>query len=234
MARSSPNVMTHWHLPATIPGWNEVIGFTPRAGKGPKFDFNEHPEGNMAVAEKYMKKAGYPTRQIHRQRNGHDRRRQGPPAEQDAEIVNRRSRAWASTRSSRSSKRRPCTRSTATSRKKKSTSARASGWIADFADPQTVLNITFNGKLIVPTGNVNWSQANDPELNKAMTEAESVNGKGARAKAWGEDRHETRRKSHRGSVRLGQAGQPRGQARSTASASCGTSASWDYSWTSLK
>ena len=108
------------------------------------------------------------------------------------------------------------------------------GWIADFADPQTVLNITFNGKLIVPTGNVNWSQANDPELNKAMTEAESVNGKGARANAWGEDRHETRRKSHRGSVRLGQAGEPRRARRSTASAQLWNVGSWDYSWTSLK
>ena len=58
------------------------------------------------------------------------------------------------------------------------------GWIADFADPQTVLNITFNGKLIVPTGNVNWGQANDPEINKAMDEAESVNGK-ARARRLG-------------------------------------------------
>ena len=29
------------------------------------------------------------------------------------------------------------------------------GWIADFADPQTVLKPTFNGSSIVPTGNVN-------------------------------------------------------------------------------
>ena len=46
------------------------------------------------------------------------------------------------------------------------------GWIADFADPQTVLNITFNGKFINATGNVNWSQSNYPELNAEMTKAE--------------------------------------------------------------
>jgi uncharacterized protein YjcR len=31
---------------------------------------------------------------------------------------------------------------------------------------------------------VNWSQAKNPELEKAMTEAESVSGKSARASAW--------------------------------------------------
>ena len=45
------------------------------------------------------------------------------------------------------------------------------GWINDFADPQTTLNITFNGKYINTTGNVNWSQFNNPEINKAMEEA---------------------------------------------------------------
>jgi peptide/nickel transport system substrate-binding protein len=58
------------------------------------------------------------------------------------------------------------------------------GWIADFADPQTIINITFNGKLIVPTGNVNQGQVDNPELNAAMTAAESVNGKTQRAEAW--------------------------------------------------
>jgi peptide/nickel transport system substrate-binding protein len=58
------------------------------------------------------------------------------------------------------------------------------GWIADFADPQTVLNITFNGTTIVSTGNVNWGQTNVPKINKAMAEAENVIGTEARAKAW--------------------------------------------------
>ena len=56
------NVMTHWLYPSNDPVWNEVIGFNAAGGlKGPKFDFNEHPEGDMAVADKYMKKAGYPS-----------------------------------------------------------------------------------------------------------------------------------------------------------------------------
>ncbi len=58
------------------------------------------------------------------------------------------------------------------------------GWAADFADPQTVLNITFNGKFINPIGNENWSQTNVPKINAAMTAAETVAGTGARATAW--------------------------------------------------
>src|SRR5450759_3188789 len=58
------------------------------------------------------------------------------------------------------------------------------GWIADFADPQTVLNITFNGTTITATGNVNWGQTNVAKINAAMTAAESVTGTAARGKAW--------------------------------------------------
>src|SRR5258708_32545988 len=58
------------------------------------------------------------------------------------------------------------------------------GWIADFADGQAVLNITFNGKFINETGNANWSQTNLPAINAAATAAESVTGQAARARAW--------------------------------------------------
>src|SRR4051794_16347750 len=58
------------------------------------------------------------------------------------------------------------------------------GWLKDFADPQTMIDPVFNGKNIVPDGNVNWEQLNDPALNKAMDKAETIVGDAARAKAW--------------------------------------------------
>jgi len=58
------------------------------------------------------------------------------------------------------------------------------GWLKDFADPQTMLDPTFNGKNIVATGNVNWPQLNDPSLNKAMDDAELIVDPAQRAKAW--------------------------------------------------
>jgi peptide/nickel transport system substrate-binding protein len=58
------------------------------------------------------------------------------------------------------------------------------GWIRDFADPQTVLNLAFNGSYIFPENNPNWPQLNDPAINRAMARAELVVGEQARADAW--------------------------------------------------
>ena len=60
------------------------------------------------------------------------------------------------------------------------------GWIRDFADPQTVLNLAFNGSFIFPENNPNWPQLNDPAINRAMARGELVVGEQARADAWAE------------------------------------------------
>jgi peptide/nickel transport system substrate-binding protein len=57
------------------------------------------------------------------------------------------------------------------------------GWFKDFTDPESMLEPTFDGKAIKPAGNVNWSQLNDPAINKAMADAALKNGE-ERYKAW--------------------------------------------------
>jgi peptide/nickel transport system substrate-binding protein len=57
------------------------------------------------------------------------------------------------------------------------------GWFKDFTDPESMLEPTFDGKAIKPAGNVNWSQLDDPEINKAMEEAALVTGED-RNQAW--------------------------------------------------
>jgi peptide/nickel transport system substrate-binding protein len=59
------------------------------------------------------------------------------------------------------------------------------GWLKDFLDPATLLNIPFNGKSIVPSNSSNWPQLNDPKINAAMVAAEKITAKGPRAAAWG-------------------------------------------------
>jgi len=59
------------------------------------------------------------------------------------------------------------------------------GWLKDFADPQTVLDPTFNGKNILPANNSNWPQLNDPAINSAMSKAETILDPKQRAQAWG-------------------------------------------------
>jgi len=58
------------------------------------------------------------------------------------------------------------------------------GWLKDFADPQTILDPTFNGKNIVDVNNSNWPQLNVASVNSAMDSAEVVVGADARNKAW--------------------------------------------------
>jgi peptide/nickel transport system substrate-binding protein len=59
------------------------------------------------------------------------------------------------------------------------------GWIKDFADGQTVLDPTFNGKNILEQGNSNWPQLNDDKINAAMEKAETLPAD-QRAAAWGQ------------------------------------------------
>jgi peptide/nickel transport system substrate-binding protein len=57
-------------------------------------------------------------------------------------------------------------------------------WYKDFADAQTLLDPTFNGANILPTGNSNTSQLDVPAINAAMRQAETVIDPAGRAKAW--------------------------------------------------
>jgi len=59
------------------------------------------------------------------------------------------------------------------------------GWLPDFHDPQTILDVTFNGKRITTVNNSNWPLLNDPKLNAAMVRAERLLDPRARAAAWG-------------------------------------------------
>ena len=60
------------------------------------------------------------------------------------------------------------------------------GWLKDFNDAQSMLQITFSGEAIDPENNSNWPQLDVPEINDAMDEATLINDPGERAEAWGE------------------------------------------------
>ena len=60
------------------------------------------------------------------------------------------------------------------------------GWQADFAEPQTLLDATFDGTAIIPRNNSNWPQLNDPAINAAMVKAEVIVDPLKRYQAWGQ------------------------------------------------
>ena len=59
------------------------------------------------------------------------------------------------------------------------------GWGADFADGQTLLDAAFNGANIRPVGNTNMSQLDVPAVNAAIEQAKAESGAKERAQAWG-------------------------------------------------
>ncbi|MBA2513093.1 MAG: hypothetical protein H0V26_02020 [Solirubrobacterales bacterium] len=58
------------------------------------------------------------------------------------------------------------------------------GWAQDFPDPQTMLDPTFNGNAILPAGNVNWPELDDPAATEAIEAAKLKTDPAERAEAW--------------------------------------------------
>jgi peptide/nickel transport system substrate-binding protein len=58
------------------------------------------------------------------------------------------------------------------------------GWFKDFPDPQSMLDATFNGDNILQQGNVNWPQLDVPAINEAMKKAALLDIGKERNEAW--------------------------------------------------
>ena len=220
-------VQTHFIYPG-IRGFEESGGV-----KGPRFDFNEYPQGNPKVAEKYIKLAGYPSGKYTGGKTITVVGASNPPAKEDAEIFDQTLKSLGFT-----TKLTLVDSATAYAKycnvpKEEIDVCPSVGWIADFADPQTVLNITFNGKSIVSTGNVNWGQTNIPRINAAMTAAESINAEPARRKAWAKIDEELVENA----VAIPFDWDKQANIEGTTVKGVGDlwdTGEWDYSWTSLK
>jgi peptide/nickel transport system substrate-binding protein len=221
------DVMTHFIYPG-IPGFEQAGGLT-----GPKLDYNEHPEGNIAIAEKYIKLAGYPSGKYTGGKTITIVGAKGNPAEQDAEIVNQTLKSLGFTTKLALVETATMYAKYCSVPKEEIDVCPSVGWIADFADPQAVLNSTFNGKFIVPTGNVNWGQTNVPKINAAMTAAESINDPAARAAAWAKVDEELVEDA--AAIPFDWDKQPSIEGANVAGVGqLWNAGSWDYSWTSLK
>jgi peptide/nickel transport system substrate-binding protein len=58
------------------------------------------------------------------------------------------------------------------------------GWGKDFFDAQSMIDPVFNGANIIPVGNTNTAQANNPTLNAEMNKAVELTNPTQRAVAW--------------------------------------------------
>jgi peptide/nickel transport system substrate-binding protein len=168
---------THF-IPPGMPGFSEAGGV-----HGAGYDFMSQPSGNLALAESYMKKAGYSSGKYN-----------GPPLLTVADNEPPASNTALAVQSQLATlgfklNFREVPHSTVISKfcsvpKAKVAICPTLGWGKDFYDSQSMIDPVFNGKNIVPVGNTNEAQANDPTLNAQMNAAEQITDPTQRAAAW--------------------------------------------------
>ena len=221
------NVMTHFIYPE-IPGFEEAGGLA-----GPKVDYNDYPEGNMQVAAKYMKLAGYPSGSYRGSKQLEVVGATGSPEAEDAEIVNQTLKNLGFNTKFNLVDKSVMYEKFCTVPAEEIDVCPNVGWVADFGDPQAVLDVTFNGKHIEPAGNSNYGQVNVPQINKAMEAAELIVGTKARASAWAKIDEELVAQA----VAIPYDWDKSARVESSNVAGVGdlwNGGAWDYSYTSLK
>jgi peptide/nickel transport system substrate-binding protein len=163
-----------------------VLGFEEAGGKaGPGYDFTSNPVADPTVVQKYLKKAGFSSGKY-----------SGPailtvadnqsPAKQTAEAFQQQVSKFGFKLQLRE-----VPHSTLLSKyclvpKAAVAICPTLGWGADFFDSQSFIDPLFNGVNIVPSGNVNTAQVDDPKLNAQINKAKQVTDQADRGKAWGD------------------------------------------------
>jgi peptide/nickel transport system substrate-binding protein len=173
------DIPTHF-IPPEVPGFEEAGGL-----KGPGIDFMSHPEGDMALSAEYFKKAGYASGKYEGKEPILMVGTSEGVAQKAAEVAKENLAKMGF-----KIRLRLVTQDAMYTKFCNSPPAKVAicpnvGWLKDFSDAQTYLDPTFNGANILQTGNSNWSQLNDPELNKMMDDAKTITEPQERADAWG-------------------------------------------------
>ena len=173
-------VATHW-IPPGMLGFEEAGGV-----EGAGLDFMSNPDGDLALAEEYMKKAGYDSGQCEGDCQVLIVGDGASPDKETTEVfvgtledlgfepeVRNVARDVMYTRFCNVPDQMPNV-------------CPSVGWLKDFQDPQSMLLPTFNGEAIVASNNSNWPLLDDPAINTAMDDAALIDDQTERGQAWGE------------------------------------------------
>lgn len=162
-----------------------VLGFEQAGGEqGTGADFLAHPAGDSALAARYMKAAGYASGKYSGGQTVQIVGLAGSPDSDDAQIFQQALQDLGFKTNLKLVDSTVMYGRFCGVPKARVQACPNVGWIRDFADPQTVLDVAFNGADISSENNPNWPQLDDPAIDKAMTRAEVVVGTQARASAW--------------------------------------------------
>src|SRR5438132_9737558 len=150
--------------------WNGISGFEEAGGfSGPQVDYNEHPQGDMAVAEKYMKLAGYPSGKYSGSETIQVVGDNSAPANNVAEAVNQTLKNLGFKTKFNLVEHTVMYSKYCGVVSEKIDVCPNVGWIADFGDPHAVLDVSFNGQLISKHGTSStWDLVSRSQIHAAM------------------------------------------------------------------
>jgi peptide/nickel transport system substrate-binding protein len=167
-------------LPADAAGFAEAGG-----EKGPGYDFASSPTANVALAKKYMQKAGYESGKY----DGAPLLTVADnvsPAKETAEAFQEQVKAIGIKLQLREVPHATMLSKFCQVPKSKVAICPNLGWGADFFSVSSFFSPLFHGDNIVPSGNVNTAEVNDPKLNQQIDKASRITDPEQAAKAWGE------------------------------------------------
>lgn len=167
---------THF-LPPRMPGFQAAGGYAGNV------DFLSDPNGNLPLAEEYMRKAGYASGKY----SGPPLLAVAdnePPAKETAEAVQSQLAQIGIHLTLREVPHATMISKYCAVPKAMVAICPSLSWGKDFFDSQSMIAPVFDGANIHPEGNTNVSQVNNPHINAQIEAAEAAVGP-ARAEAWG-------------------------------------------------
>jgi peptide/nickel transport system substrate-binding protein len=181
------DIATGW-IPPGIPGFEESGGLKQNSD----LDFLAHPEGDPAVAKKYMLAAKQQDPSLPIDANGKwtggekvlTIATNADPGKKTAEVFQGQMEQLGFKLNFRIVPQDTLYTKFCGVPKQDVAICPNVGWFKDFSDPQAMLDATFNGDNILQQGNVNWPQLDVPAINDAMKAASTTPVGPDRNKAW--------------------------------------------------
>ncbi len=164
-------VATHF-IPPGFPGFEEAGG-----AEGAKVDYLSNPRGDMAVATKYMKMAGFASGKYDGNETFLMVGATVDPGKAQTEVAQAQLEKLGFKFKVRLVPQDAVYTEYCQVPKKKVALCGGAAWAKDYQDAQTLLEPTFKGSLIAPDGgNNNLAQLNDPKIDAAMEKAVVLQG----------------------------------------------------------
>jgi peptide/nickel transport system substrate-binding protein len=176
-------IATHF-MPPGIDGFEQSGGYAGPSGS--EFDFVQHPTGDMSIATKYMKKAGFKSGKCEGSHCAITMVGDNvPPGSDTSQVVKQQlSELGFDVQLHPVNPNVKYTKFCSVPANQPNVCPNV-GWIKDFNTGQGMIDVPFNGASINPSNNSNWPQLNDPKINKGLDQAKLITDPKQQADAYG-------------------------------------------------